>query len=734
MKRARSSHGIVWAGLLCVVFPSVLQAADCSNDQLFGPAFNYSTGPSPTQPVIRDFNGDGRLDIAVAVAKLTTPGATGSLAILLATGPHTFAAPVHYPAPGDPIGLAAGDFNSDGITDLVVSSTINPFITIFLGQGSSGIGNGTFATGVSQSAGNSAFHIVAADFDRDGILDLATCSDLVSSVALFRGLGSGGIGTGTFAAPGFAETGGVATGIVAADFNGDAVLDLAVTENNDGAVSVLLGTGVATLGPLSFAAPISFPAGVVPYDLAAADFDEDGHLDLAVASTSGGGVRVLRGNGAGGFSSLTHIASGSSTSVVAHDVDQDGILDLLIAQGIATGTGTVGLYLGQGAAGVGNGLFGAGQSFPIGDDPLQLAVADMDGDGRSDVVATSYFGELIAVLPGTCVADTRKPVLTDVRDVPNDQGGRVFLTWDASSLDVIGGSVKNYRVWRRIPPADAQALLASSDDDREILAQVRSNPDGTQAIEYWEARATLPAQRLAGYGYEASTTQDSLRTGNPYTAFFISALTDDIDVFFSSEVDSGYSVDNLKPKGPKSFAASLSASGVQLAWEQNDEPDLVGYRLHRGGSADFVPSETNLIATLEEAEEDFLDATGAVGAYYKLSAVDGHENESEFAVTVAGGPLSVPGGRAAFALRGPWPNPARSTGLAFSVSLAGNEPATLELMDAAGRRVCSRRLTGLGPGDHSVSMDGCGRFAPGIYLARLSQLGRLQESKVVITR
>src|ERR1051326_5077324 len=94
------------------------------------------------------------------------------------------------------------------------------------------------------------------------------------------------------------------------------------------------------------------------------------------------------------------------------------------------------------------------------------------------------------------------------------------------------------------PPSSSVVALRARLAAREVIAISQSDAQ----VVYWEALATLPAQRLAGYGYTAATTQDSMPHSNPYTAFFVSALTPDIDVFYSSAIDSGYSVDNVPPR------------------------------------------------------------------------------------------------------------------------------------------------------------------------------------------
>jgi len=152
------------------------------------------------------------------------------------------------------------------------------------------------------------------------------------------------------------------------------------------------------------------------------------------------------------------------------------------------------------------------------------------------------------------------PTLVSVRDVPNDQGGKVFLRWTASSFDTHNDdSVIGYRVWRRLPPssvARAQAAGTAGSSPTSALRAIPrpAGPSGVM-VDYWEAIADLPAEQLQGYGYTAATTQDSLPGSNPLTAFFVTALTGYVGTFFESNVDSGYSVDNLSPPTPMPFTA-----------------------------------------------------------------------------------------------------------------------------------------------------------------------------------
>ena len=152
---------------------------------------------------------------------------------------------------------------------------------------------------------------------------------------------------------------------------------------------------------------------------------------------------------------------------------------------------------------------------------------------------------------------------------------------------------------------------------------------GAQTV-YWEALADLPAGHLTGYGYTAATLQDSLQGSNPFTAFFVSALTANTDVFYDSNVDSGYSVDNLAPDTPQWMqGAYLAQGGLKIQWLPSRASDVGQYDVYRGSSASFVPADINRIGTTTDTT--FVDPNAAA-YYYKLSAVDVHGNESGFAL------------------------------------------------------------------------------------------------------
>jgi hypothetical protein len=369
------------------------------------------------------------------------------------------------------------------------------------------------------------------------------------------------------------------------------------------------------------------------------------------------------------------------------------------------------------------------------------AVADLRGGALVSYTRT-YGAGTSSVNAGRAdhfgVVGSPEPVITSARDVAADQGGLVHLTWDASYLDADPAfGISSYNVWRRV--TTNAALLRLRDSGARILGPqdrlvgkgpaLRTIPDGL-ASQTWEFLGTLPARGYGSYAFPAATLADSVSGATGYTVFMVDAEGATAPAFWSSNVDSGYSVDNLAPNAPAALAGNYSAGATHLHWLRNGEADLAGYRLYRGTSAAFVPSPANLVAT--PPDTGYADA-GAAGRYYKLSAVDVHGNESGFAALTPDQTVDVAGdGTVAFALDGPRPNPSTGARLSVSFALPSNSTATLDLIDLAGRRVRSVDVGALGSGRHVVDVLASGRLAPGLYFLRLRQGGHERVERVTL--
>ena len=292
------------------------------------------------------------------------------------------------PAVGqNPSSVVTADFNGDGIPDLAVLNELGHSITILLGKG-----DGTFqaATNTLQlsSQGSGPLMAVVGDFNRDGNADLAVVMGNSSTIAVFLGHGDG-----TFA-PAIlnSQAASVSYLLVVADFNGDGIEDLAVENSNSGSgsISILLGNGDGT-----FNASTVVVSGIIsPADLVEADFNGDGIPDLAFVN---GGVPssvvVLLGNGDGTFKTLPAVSTpGYLTYIAVGDFNQDGKPDIFAFA--ANGTTTL--------LGNGDGTFSAAASAQpiISPTPQGIVVADFNGDGKPDIALLFQDVSTVYTLPG----------------------------------------------------------------------------------------------------------------------------------------------------------------------------------------------------------------------------------------------------------------------------------------------------------------------------------------------
>lgn len=332
-----------------------------------------------------DFNGDGVMDLAIG--ELDGP----DYAIMLGLGHGRFAKPeVYYELPDGLTGvaaLAAGDLNGDGKPDLVIAGD-GPWeaVTLF------GVGDGTFTTGAAYPlAGEWPNAISLVDLNGDGKLDMAVVSagNYESQGALSVLLNNG---DGTFQkAVGYAVDAGAAEviGPAIADFNGDGVPDIAIADNDSSTLVMLLGNGDGTFhtGPIT-------PLTAAVSAIAASDFNRDGKPDLALL-TETPGIEILSGDGNGSFTPGDSFPAQSGYWLTAADLNGDGKADLAVL----SGQGLVQVFEGKG-----DGTFGFGTTTYTGIDPglRNLVLADLNGDGSPDLAAPNYDSATVSVLLNRC--------------------------------------------------------------------------------------------------------------------------------------------------------------------------------------------------------------------------------------------------------------------------------------------------------------------------------------------
>ena len=360
----------------------------------FSEARNYSVKNSKDIGT-GDFNSDGFLDLVV-VGNSTYDFAT-DISILLGTGTTgSFGTPISLfkQDKENPSSVVVRDFNGDGKLDLATAnfgfSNNGYFVSIRLGTGTGSFGNPTnFGQGINHSS------IAAGDFNGDGKLDLATvplAGNNISTISILFGDGTGSFGTAVKI-----NTQKPKSTVATADFNGDGKLDL-VTSNDEVTdnISVFLGDGNG-----SFNSPVNLSAGNLlgkeNHFVVTGDFNGDGKLDIAASNDFSKNVSVFLGDGTGNFGTATNFAvANRAFSVVAGDFNGDGKLDLATSLAMSNVSNNLSVLLGDGT-----GKFGNISNFmmPAVGGGVSMAAADFNADGKLDIATA--FNNNVSVLLNT---------------------------------------------------------------------------------------------------------------------------------------------------------------------------------------------------------------------------------------------------------------------------------------------------------------------------------------------
>ena len=281
--------------------------------------------------------------------------------------------------------IVAADFDRNGWVDLAHANIGRNSVTVLLNQGRSAP---AFAQAYEIAVGLAPFALVAADLNHDGLTDLAVTNSDGHGVSLLMGRAAGGFARTDMSGPRRPR------GITSADINKDGKTDLIVTGWDSNSVQVLFGDGSGGF----VSGPAVIGHATHPQGVAAADFNRDGHIDLVVGYDSSGGLAVLTGDGGRNFA-VRSISGQPNLNVVATgDFNRDGRVDVAAA---STSWSRVAVYL-NGAAGL---RFSAW--YAVGASPRGLIVADVNHDGILDLATANRGSSTVSVLLGEAAAPGR---------------------------------------------------------------------------------------------------------------------------------------------------------------------------------------------------------------------------------------------------------------------------------------------------------------------------------------
>jgi FG-GAP-like repeat/Secretion system C-terminal sorting domain len=338
---------------------------------LFNPYVDYNVSGQPRFIATNDLNNDNKLDIV-------TSNGDNKIDVLIGNGNGTFTNYTSIIA-GNFLGyVTIADLNNDNNKDIIVANENSETISILLGNG-----NGTFASPLIDTVQSYPSSIIATDFNNDGNLDLAVTNHDANSISILLGLGNG---TFSNANNLFVGNNYNTSSITATDFNLDGKNDIAISNRQNGSISVLLGNGNGT-----FSTQIDYSADFSPECINFGDFNNDGKIDLV--TTNRNNISVFSGSGTGTFNKIQTIQGTIFNLNTIADFDGDSILDLATSNYGSNSD----MYIYKG---LGTGLFpsfnpnvystGCTESFSI-------TNGDFNNDGRQDISIVSRFEHRIVV-------------------------------------------------------------------------------------------------------------------------------------------------------------------------------------------------------------------------------------------------------------------------------------------------------------------------------------------------
>jgi hypothetical protein len=310
-----------------------------------GGAISYSQSPSldvTASVTAADVNGDGKPDLIEA------PGSNQVEVLINTTQPGdssiSFAPAVYFDTGNGTVMVTTADVNADGMPDLVLACSADNTVEVLLNTTTPGDTTVTFSNFSSFAAGTNLRWIATGDFNGDGLTDIVALNDWDDTVSVMLNTTSVGGNVPGFIAQQVFDVGNWPNMVTTADVNGDGKADIVVANNGENELSVLLDTTANGSSTASFGPEQTVDTGNIPDSVAAVDVDGDGKPDLVAANAGDGTVSVMMNSTINGDSTIafdTGVAfevEDDPENLVTGDVDGDGKTDLMVLDtGASTG-------------------------------------------------------------------------------------------------------------------------------------------------------------------------------------------------------------------------------------------------------------------------------------------------------------------------------------------------------------------------------------------------------------
>lgn len=352
------------------------------NPVSFGSKTEFTAGNLPIAVSVGDLDGDGKADLVVVNKSDST---ISILKNTSTTGNISFAPKIDLTTGFLPQSVVIGDLNGDGKLDIAVISTgsSSSIVTVFQNT-SAGI-NIYFDVHVSYATGLSSQSVSIGDIDSDGKPDIIVSNTGSNTISVLRNTSNVKEAI-SFAAKMDYATGISPQGLTIGDMDGDQKPDIICANYTSGTFSVLRNT--STIGSISFDSKIDFTTGSGPQSLSIGDLDGDGKPDIAIANKLSNTISVF-GNtssiGSISFAAKVDAPTGSTPmNVSIGDIDGDGIPDLAVTNNTSNTVSVI-----KNTSTIGSISMATKVDFTTGISPTGLSIADLDGDGKPDLIATN---------------------------------------------------------------------------------------------------------------------------------------------------------------------------------------------------------------------------------------------------------------------------------------------------------------------------------------------------------
>lgn len=361
-------------------------------------------------------------------------------------------------------GIALGDFNGDGLTDIITigdassSHELNLHLNSSYNYNSNNPKKITFNEyGYEKkfTMSKPASAVSVADMDQDGQLDVVVADVSSNTITVFRNLGSSGYLENEYGASKIElTTGKKPMNVLLADVDGDGKIDIVTTNYDDNSISVFKNTSAPV--SLSFQNRKDFSVGSGPVGLKARDLNADGKADIIIANEKSNSISILQNTTNAtviDFAGKIDFAVGQNPlKLEVVDLNNDQLLDIVVNNSVGN---SISILEGAGTSMINESLFKAPIQITTGNGPVDVAVYDLNGDGFSEIVTSNATDETISVFRNSALAGTITSIsFKEKLDIPSPKTSAIMLVDfdnDTKADIVTANSVSGFSIFKNDP-------------------------------------------------------------------------------------------------------------------------------------------------------------------------------------------------------------------------------------------------------------------------------------------